>query len=76
MRPRAIVITVLVWLAIAGVYAYYYAFDRVTSPDAVPGYETDWGFQLFAFSIVRLPLFVIALVLIIWAGRRFWPRKT
>jgi hypothetical protein len=54
VRRRPVIIRVLVWLVITGVYASYYVLDRVTSPDATPGYETDWSFQLLAFSIVRL----------------------
>ena len=68
-RPITLVI-VLVWLVMTAVSAYSYVVDRINSPEASPGYETDWDFQLLMFAIVRLPLFVSGLALALWLERR------
>jgi hypothetical protein len=65
----------VLWFVITSISAYAYALHRVTSPDAIPGYETAWDFQLFTFSISRLPLFVVALILVLWLERRFLPKR-
>jgi len=43
--------TLVIWSTITGVSAYSYAVARITSVDAIPGYETTWRFQLLAFAI-------------------------
>ena len=66
--------TCVVWCAITGASAYSYVVSRITSPDAAPGYETEWGFQLLMFAIFRLPLFLGGLGLVWWFGRSLNPR--
>ena len=75
MKPWITGATVLLWVGVTAVCAYAYAFDRVTSPDAIRGYETSWRFQLTMFSIFRLPLFVVVLGLLLWLERHFWSGK-
>ena len=47
--------TIVLWALGTSVYAYIYVTSRVRLPDAV-GYEADWSWQLFFFSLVRLPI--------------------
>jgi hypothetical protein len=61
--------TLVVWSTITAVSAYSYAVSRMTSVDAIPGYETTWRFQLLAFAIFRFPLFLGGLALARWFGR-------
>jgi hypothetical protein len=72
MRNRITILTVLLWLALAAGCAYTYVHDRITAPDAAQGYETTWNFQLLMFSIFRLPLFLVALALVVRIERHFW----
>ena len=59
----------VVWSTITGVSAYSYAVSRMTSADAIPGYETTWRFQLLMFAIFRLPLLIAGLALVLWFAR-------
>jgi hypothetical protein len=70
MKRPITLVTVMLWFVVTAVSAYFYVITRINSPDAAPGYETDWDFQLLMFAIVRLPLFVGALVLLLWLERR------
>jgi hypothetical protein len=67
--------TTLLWLIVTGCCGYFYALTRVTSPTAIPGYETTWKFQLVMFSIFRLPLFVLSLGIILWVERLWLGRR-
>jgi O-antigen/teichoic acid export membrane protein len=72
MRRRAIVAILSIWLAVTASGAYFYVIRRITSANAEPGYETTWSFQLFAFSLVRLPFYVAGLALFLWLTRSWW----
>ena len=37
----------------------------LASPDPYDHYANDWQFQLLAFSIVRLPILIVILVLLL-----------
>jgi len=63
-------VTVTLWFVVTALSAYFYVINRINSPDADPGYETDWDFQLLMFAMARLPLFVGGLVLFLWLERR------
>jgi hypothetical protein len=56
-----------------GVYAYIYVGSRLALPDAV-GYETDWSWQLFFFSLVRLPLLILVLGALLYVEHRLLSR--
>jgi hypothetical protein len=75
MKNWATKVTVVVGLALTAACAYTYVHDRLTARDATPGYVTTWDFQLLMFSIFRLPLFLLALALVVWLQRRFWRLK-
>jgi hypothetical protein len=75
MKTAIFAASVVVWLIITSVSAYAYALHRVTSPEAAPGYETTWDFQLLMFAISRLPVFVAALIVVLWLERRFLPKS-
>ncbi|OLC13323.1 MAG: hypothetical protein AUH29_13485 [Candidatus Rokubacteria bacterium 13_1_40CM_69_27] len=65
--------TTLLWLFGTVAYAYTYILHRVSLPDAV-GYEADWSWQLFFFSLVRLPLLIAGLVAVLCLERVLWSR--
>ena len=54
------------WLIACALYAYYYVVTILALPEAYDAYAMNWQFQLLMFSLVRLPLLVLALLLIIW----------
>ena len=41
--------------------SYLYARNRIYSPEAAPGYETMWSFQVTMFALFRFPILIIAL---------------
>jgi len=51
--------TFLAWCFLVVLAGYFYARNRIYSPEATPGYETLWSFQLAMFAIFRLPILVI-----------------
>ncbi len=53
--------TVTAWCLLVVLAGYSYARSRIYSPEATPGYETTWSFQLVMFAIFRLPILVIVL---------------
>ena len=55
----------LLWLLGTGLYAYYYIVTILNSPEGGDAYAMNWQFQLMAFSIVRLPFLILALVLLL-----------
>lgn len=65
-RRRSITIAVLVWLILVCLYAYYYVKTVLTLPDLEEGYVRDWQFQLLMFSIFRLPILLLILVIVIF----------
>lgn len=67
---KRIVVLCVSWVVATTLCAYSYAGNRVSSPQATPGYETDWTFQFLMFSIFRLPFFVVLLALLVWATVR------
>jgi hypothetical protein len=69
MRDAKVILsTVLLWLLGTGLYAYYYIVTILNSPEPFDAYARNWQFQLFAFSLVRLPFLVMALPLLIIAA--------
>ena len=70
MRHMMAILTIVVWFLVTIVLAYFYVTSRVSSPDAIPGYETQWRFQLVSFAVFRLPLLVALLIAVLWAERR------
>ena len=72
MRRAALACLVFVWAVITIVSGYLYAASRVALPDAAPGYETSWDFQLFMFGLFRLPVFVAGLGIVLWLTRAWW----
>ena len=73
-RKRSVMVwTFVVWLLGVAGYAYTYIVSRVTSPSAV-GYETEWSWQLFFFSLVRLPFLIAGLVAVLCLEHVLWSR--
>jgi hypothetical protein len=58
--------TLGVWLIAGALYAYYYVVTILALPEPYDAYARNWQFQLFAFSIVRLPILILVLALIIY----------
>ena|SRR5436190_5458539 len=77
-KMKALVIgsTVCLWLIATSAGAYFYALARIGAPDGSLGYEATWRFQLVMFSIFRLPLFLVALALVLWVENRFLSGQT
>jgi hypothetical protein len=75
--PKRLVmaLTVARWAVVTAAYAYIYVTSRVGLPGAV-GYETDWSWQLFFFSLVRLPLLILVLGALLYVEHLFWSRGT
>ena len=65
--------TIALWVCGTAAYAYIYVTSRVSLPGAV-GYETDWSWQLFFFSLVRLPLLILLLGACLYAEHWLWSR--
>jgi len=59
-QGRVMAWTTAIWLLTTSAYAFIYVARNVALPEAA-GYEADWSWQLFFFSLVRLPLLVLAL---------------
>jgi hypothetical protein len=53
------------WLFAMAVYAYVYVTRRTSLPGA-EGYEAEGDWQLFFFSITRLPVLLAVLALVLW----------
>jgi hypothetical protein len=65
-RRALIIATVAAWLIACALYGYYYVVSILALPEPYDAYARNWQFQLMAFSIVRLPILVLALALIIY----------
>ena len=66
----------MTWCLLVCLIGFLYARRRIYSPDAVPGYETMWSFQLAMFAIFRLPILVLILVGVLFLeGKLFSKRK-
>ena len=61
----------LCWLllilgAAACIHAWIYVATILAAPEAIPNlYARTWSFQLIAFSIVRLPLWLVVLAIVL-----------
>ena len=64
--------TITVWVFATAAYAYVYVTTHAL-PDAV-GYERDWSWQLFFFSLVRLPFLILVLGALLYVEHRLWSR--
>ena len=62
---KVLLLTVLLWLVATCLYAYYYIVTILNSPEPYDEYARNWQFQLLAFSLVRLPFLILALLLLI-----------
>ena len=62
---KVILCTLLLWLIGTSLYAYYYVVTILNSPEPYDAYARNWQFQLFAFSIVRLPFLILGLILLL-----------
>ncbi len=65
--------TVGIWLVVTTVYAYTYVNHRIHLSGA-EGYERLWNWQLFFFSVTRLPILLLILAAILLVERRFLSR--
>jgi hypothetical protein len=66
--------TIAAWTSGTVTSAYVYVTSRVELPDAA-GYETDWSWQLFFFSLVRLPVLILVLGALRYVEHRLWSRE-
>ena len=64
-------VTILLWLVITALYAWFYVSDRAVLPGN-EGYESLRKFQFVAFLATRYPFFVVSLGLILWIEHRFF----
>ena len=64
-RLAIIALTVVVWLIVSILYAFWYVVSVLASPEGGDAYAMNWQFQLLMFSIFRLPWVVMALPIII-----------
>lgn len=62
--------TFMGWCFLVVLMGCLYARNRIYSPEADPGYETMWSFQLAMFAIFRLPGLVIILCGILFLETR------
>ena len=72
MRRLTMIFTIALWAVTAGIYALRYASVRTALPDA-EGYERLWDWQLLFFSLVRLPVLVVLLVVVLLLEHKFLP---
>jgi hypothetical protein len=75
-KRRIMLATTGVWLLTIIFWCVYYVHTRITSPDAVPGYETMWTFQCFCFSLTKLPIAVLILFIVLLGEYHFAKNKT
>lgn len=68
-KRRAILATFVGWLLLVCVYASAYVVSQTTSPNAI-GYEKLWTWQLGFFSLTRLPILVLVLLVVIFLEGR------
>jgi len=69
IRRKVFGITIFVWIVATVIYAYFYITSILAQPN-LEGYETEWQFQLFMFSIFRLPWLLVGLVIVIAIQKR------
>lgn len=74
-RTRAYAIVLAAWGLVVLAYAYAYVSSKIALPSA-EGYERDWTWQLFFFSIVRLPFLVLLLLVVLLVMRRLVLRRS
>lgn len=71
MKPlKALRRVKLSWLFAAfavaiSLHAYYYVMAVLSLPDIPDLYARSWSFQLMAFNMVRLPLWLVGLAVVI-----------
>jgi len=71
-RLRSVFGVLIAWAVIIAAWGSWYAWERVTSPEASPGYETRWAFQFLMFGLFRVPWTLPFLALLLWW---VWPRQ-
>jgi len=69
-EPKIVKLTILIWCLITIIYAYLYVTTVLGFPD-LQDYETEWRFQLLAFSIFRLPWVILVLAIVLGLEIRF-----
>lgn len=57
--------TVGFWALLTMAHAYLYVSSRIALPNA-EGYEREWDWQLFFFTITRFPFLLAILLLVLW----------
>ncbi len=65
-KNRLILLTLIVWLAGTGIYAWRWVVSLLAEPTTV-GYERDALFLLFGFVVSRGIYLFFGIVIIIWA---------
>ena len=75
MKRKAILVTIIVWFVLTVFSAYLYARIKVKTPLSEPVFESMWGWHLLMFGIYLLPIFVIALILILWIEMKLLQKK-
>ena len=74
-QTRVIILTVLVWILISIIYAYFYVTGALSHAD-LKSYESEWQFQLLMFALYRLPLLIFSLATIIILEIKYLKKKT
>ena len=62
--------TVILWTIGVGCHASYYVHSVLSGPPSPDLYANGVGFQLVAFALARLPVWLLSLVLLLVA--EFW----
>lgn len=64
-KTKIVITSLLVWAIIVVVHAFYsISFGLQNAGD---GYDTEWQFQLFAFFVMKMPYYVLGLILFLIA---------
>jgi len=67
--------TFVAWCLLVVLAGYFYVRNRIYSPEATPGYETMWSFQLAMFAIFRLPILLIFLCAVLLVETKFFRNR-
>ena len=74
-KAKALILTIVVWFIVTGLYAYYYIVSILAPPEPYDAYARNWQFQFLAFSLVRLPYLLLGLFLAIIVVASLVPDK-
>ena len=59
---QLIVVTVLLWALLCGVYEFQRIYSLLAGPRDGDVYAYGWGFQLLVFAAFRFPFWILALL--------------